>query len=558
MFGTFRKHQSWLLVIIIGVVIVAFVLLFSPDIQWSSIADKGDFGSIGGEPITTEQFRNALKEAHIAYLLRTGRWPDSPEARQEGVDVRQDAYHRILLIRTIEEMNLEIGPEAVVDWVRLNQPFLGQISYDQMVSQVLPTSSTFRNRNSLSEEDFYRFIKHEVGISHLVSLFGLPGRLVTPQEAERLYRQQHRELATQAVLFNTTNHLDQVTNISPEVLGQFYTNRMAEYRQPERIRIRYVRFPSTNFMEEAAAELAGISDFEVRVEQEYQRRGTNAFIGPDDQPLPREEALQQIRSGEQERRALLFARRKAGEFAEDLTRGDSVQPDRIETLAGEWGLEIESAGPFDRTGDGAANLPASVAGTAFRLSGDNPFAGPVLGPDAAYVIGYSDRFPSEVRPLEEVLDRVREDFVANRARELARESGNAFHRSLTNRLAGGDSFADVAADAEVNVEALPPFSLTTESLPGLPPELNLSTLKNVAFGLEAGEASRFIPTINGGFVLHVREEVPVDETAMKEELEEFTARLRRSRQFAAFSDWFQYRAEQARLNIPDQEQPEAP
>ena len=42
--------------------------------------------------------------------------------------------------------------------------------------------------------------------------------------------------------------------------------------------------------------------------------------------------------------------------------------------------------------------------------------------------------------------------------------------------------------------------------------MDLNNFKNVAFGTPPGSASRFSETPDGGFVVYVRERVPVDKT----------------------------------------------
>ena len=74
---------------------------------------------------------------------------------------------------------------------------------------------------SLSADDFYRFARHQIGQQHLISVYGLGGKLITPQEAESFYRRLNEPLSTEAVFFSATNFLGNVSANVSEALGNF-------------------------------------------------------------------------------------------------------------------------------------------------------------------------------------------------------------------------------------------------------------------------------------------------------------------------------------------------
>ena len=104
-------------------------------------------------------------------------------------------------------------------------------------------------------DDFGRFVRHYLGIQEMIGTLGLSGKLVTPQEARELYQREHQELATEAVFFSASNYLAKVS-VPPEAIAQFYTNRLASYRIPDRVQVSYVQFEFTNFLDQAKQELA--------------------------------------------------------------------------------------------------------------------------------------------------------------------------------------------------------------------------------------------------------------------------------------------------------------
>jgi hypothetical protein len=117
-------------------------------------------------------------------------------------------------------------------------------------------------------------------------------------------------------------------------------------------------------------------------------------------------------------------------------------------------------------------------------------------------------------------------------------------------LAQGKTFETVCAEA--NVAPLPPapFSLQTRSLPEMENVVSLSELKNVAFSLDPGKTSNFVPTRQAGFILYLKARLPVSDEQMKTELPEFIAEMRRQRQLVAFNDWFSKEFEKAQIKMP--------
>src|SRR5512140_1497501 len=104
MFGTFRKHQTWLWAIIIVVIVISFVIYFSP-YQRMTGAQRGtvNLGSINGERISEEDYVKARREGFLRTFFTTGNWPDE-DAKKQGAEVERDTYQWLLLIQNQQQL----------------------------------------------------------------------------------------------------------------------------------------------------------------------------------------------------------------------------------------------------------------------------------------------------------------------------------------------------------------------------------------------------------------------------------------------------------------------
>jgi hypothetical protein len=542
MFGTIRKHQTWLWLVIIVPTIIAFVVLFSPYSQRQDTSGgPTGLGTVAGKKVTETDIRAAQNEVLLRYFFMTGQFPDD-DARRRGFDPAREAYQWLFLVRKQEELGIEVSPDIAA---RIGREMLSNFE-----RQGIGTPAAFNKQvlepRKLNLHDFERFVRHYVGLQELIALAGSSGRLVTPQEARELYERENQNMSVEAVVFSASNYLASV-DVTPEVVGGFYTNYLAYYRIPDRVQVAYVKFPYSDFMAQAENELSRTNLNEI-IEANLQRMGTNYFGGA----KTADEARQKLREEIIRPRAQAEARRHANEFARSFYEAEQPRIEAFEQAAKAQNLELRLSEPFDReSGPQDLQVGPDFIKSAFARSPEDPFGQPYVGTDGVYVYGLAKRLPSEIPPLEQIRDRVENDFKMERASALARQAGFAFHTSLTNGLAQGKSFSEIAQGTGVKPIELPPFSLTTRSLPGdFEERIPLNQLKELAYTTETGKPSPFQPTREGGVLLFVKERLPVDQQKLQEELPAFVNYLQRTRTEEAFQAWFRKEAERGLRDIP--------
>jgi hypothetical protein len=540
MFGTIRKHQTWLWGIIITITVICFVFFFSPANRGTgSSRGQAYFGSINGERISEQDFYNARKEVDLQYFFMSGgNWiRDEADAKKAGFDLEQRTYARLLLIQKQEQLGIHVSSEVA-----------GQFATD-MLRQYGPPSEFVKKvlePRGLQMSDLDRFIRHELGIQELISTVGMSGKLVTPQEAQSLYVREHEELATEAVFFEGSNYLAGVS-APAEAIQQFYTNRMSEYVIPERVQVSYVKFDYTNQLAKAEHEITNLTQI---VEDKFLGLGSN-YVRYGKTP---EEVKGKIREEILMRIALPEVRKEANAFAGPLFESN---PPTLENLAKTKDLTVNVTPPFD-IASGPTNLDVGSEFTraAFSLSPERPVAEPIVSRDGVYVIAYKNKLQREIPTLEKIHDQVVADYKYNQAVTQARKAGLDFQRALTNGLAQGKSFDAIAAEAKLKPVTLPAFSISTRSLPEAEDHLPLNGnrtqmgLKDIAFSTLPGKASGFHETNEGGIVVYVKSKLPLDEAKMKSELPTFTSNVRQSRSREAFDAWFRKEADKGLRDTP--------
>jgi hypothetical protein len=548
MIGTIRKHSSWLWFIIITATIVSFVFYFAPSQRMGNGGGgSADFGTVYGKKITQDEYLNAKHEVELFYLFRYGVWPEKdPQFTADSME--REIYIRLLLFQKADQMGIEIGDDqvAVAADAMLHSPGLARalgvngqsIPLDVFVKQILPTEG-------LTSADFENYARHELVIQQLAQALGLAGRLVTPQEAAEVYQRERRELSAQIVFFSASNYLSQVI-ATPGAVAQFYTNYLAAYRLPDRVQINYVAFDVTNFFAQSKAEWAK-TNFEEIVKEVYDQNGAQNFP---DAKTP-DDAKAKIRDALIRRRALADAGLQANEFATEVFNLSPAKPGNLDTVAKQKGLAVRTTAPF-----GGEFGPEEFAASpefikaALQLNADEPLAGPLAEPDAVYVIALAKQLPSEIPSLDDIRARVAQDYKTHEATSLAQRTGTNFTFRLATGMAAGRTFASICVADGFEVQTLPPFSLSTQKLPELDARIGLDQLKNVALSTTPGQVSGFEPTEDGGFIVYVQSQLPLDPTAMNAEMPQFTASLRRARENEAFNEWLSLEANHELQNTP--------
>jgi hypothetical protein len=505
--------------------IIALFFFFTP--QNKSGGGTGDLGTINGKKVTPQAYAQALNEFKLSYLFHYGKWPN---ANITQADMDREAYNRLFLIQKASDLGIHVGIKETA--AEANQMLHSLGREGQTITPQAFAQQILQPQN-MTLADFENFVHHYLVIQQLAQAVGTSGTFVTPQEAAAVYRREHQELATQIVFFSATNYLASI-KLKPDDVAKFYTNYLAEYRLPDRVQISYVAFELTNFQAQAKAQLAK-TNLDEQVDAIYFQYGAKAF--PDAKTPAAAKAI--IREKLIDQQARMDASAQANDFASTLFAMDPVHAENLATLAKQKGLTVHVTHPFSAdAGPQEFDAPEGFAKTAFSLTPDEPFANPILGQDAVYVIALAGQLPSEIPPLAAIRARVTQDCEMQQATALAQAAGTNFSAKLTVGMAAGKKFAAVCAANDLHPETLPPFSLTTRELPALSDRAELNQVKQVAFTAEIDQASKFEPTSDGGFILYVQSQLPIDQAVMNTDLPQFTANLRRSRESEAFDEWF--------------------
>ena len=553
MFASFRRFQKWIWIFAIIVIIPSFVIFFSDTSFRRGRGPNVDVGSINGRPITREEFIAARQEARLQYFFNTGTLPDTDERASTGLN--RDAYVRVLLVEKQKELGVKPSKDAVGKYGAELLRRLGNPPWETFVKEFLQPKA------GMTVSDFERYVLHDVGIEELFQVAGVSGKLITQREAEAMYGREKQELAVDLVPFKSSNYLASVS-VDEAKVGEFFTNRMALYRVPERVRLNYVEFGASNYFGEADKQIEKITNYNTLVEQFYLKQGTNFFKDTNGVVLSEATAKQKIKDDERRRLALIEARKKANEFVSQLL----AQPHGLasfERLAAAVGYPVNITEPFDRDGvPKEFKLPPKASPIASGLSTNEPILiSPIIGENAVYVVALKEGIPSQMPLFDAVREKVAEDYRQQQALEAVQKAGNDFYGKLSNGLALGQSFAAICLEANVNPISLPPFSIATNSIAGLDETINVNLVKNIALSLKPGSAAPFLQMPDGGFVLFLRAKLPVDENRMRAEMPQFVAALRHYQQNEAFSRWLQQQQTDARMTMPllqTQSKPGAP
>jgi len=522
MFRFFRKHR-WLLTIAMALVAFSFVVFMGTPNRNGNGGSASDLGTIYGHKVTPQDVNRVKNDVHLFYWFRNGDWPRMTEDQMETA-----VYERLLLGLKADKLGIHVSNESAAAQanVLMHSVARERITFDDFKTRILPSAG-------LTEADFVQFVRDTVAIDQLIKTLGVTGELLTPQEATDMYQRYHQETSAEMVYFSASNYLSQIT-VASNAVAEFYTNYMAAYRLPDRVQVSYVAFEITNFFA-AAEQKLGKTNIDQQVDARYRQIGLEGVPGA----KTLEEAKAKIREAILLQAGAALARVAANDFATVVFGKTPARADKLAAVAKDKNLPVHSTQPFSsQYGPEEFMAPESFVKASFALTPDEPFAGPVEGTEAYYVIALDKQLPSEIPSFSEIRDRVTRDYRMVNATTRAQGAGtNAFYQ-LQVQLAAGKSFSAACSAAGVHPVSLSPFSLTSGEIPQLGNHQNVSDeVKRTAFNLMPGQASNFVETEDGGFIVFVNKRTPVDTATMKEALPEFMTQLRGSRANEFFNIW---------------------
>ena len=523
MFGTIRKHSQWMWLIIIAVIIVSFVIFFTPNVNMSGGSQSGQGITVDGRYFSDNQVTMANREVGIGVILG---FTSSPASNEES---NQRILQRLLLEVKMDKYGIAVGPDTTAAWIRdrimySGGPFSG-MTLDQVADQVVVPAG-------YTADDLTRFARNQAGIEILLRTIGVTAQLVTPMEIESAYRSENEKMYVDVAFAAYSNRVASVTLDSEEVM-KFYSNRVAAYRSPDRIRVYYVHLASSNYVAEADASMNAGGALDSLVTQTFQSRGTNAY--PD---LTEEEARAEIRAELVKPEALNVTRRQAYDFINKYYDAEVRTADAMRAAADEDGLEMKYTEPFasNELPEGM-NVDSAFVTAAFNLTTNEPYSTAVAAADGYYALCYGESIPGAVQSFEEVRSQVEEDYVDERARSLTDEAAEQFYMAATNAVAAGLSFVELAETSEFQVSTITNLTLSTSSAPGLTLPVSVLQIASIANNMETNSVSRPQDATDGLYLIHLGERTPPTEEEVAAGLAEYRSLMSSARETEVINGW---------------------
>ena len=547
MFGTVRKHSQPLWIVIIIMVVISFVVYFTPgydpfENQGGTATEANVELSFARQQVLLEQamtmsqqFRGFLPPSLNAQVL-AGQFRDQDLNQDGEVDVSgldYAAHMRLLRLRKAKDL----GIRASDNMVKARLELMFSNPNDQKFSQDAYTGflTQYRNAGLLGsgdsgEEQFQELIREQITFQQLDNLMTRSVGFFTDEATADQQAMDNKLYTAQAVFFSTSNRIDSVTNLA-SIATNFYPTLIDQYFVQPKRQVAYVLFPVAPYLEDAEKEIKLDDLVKERVDKHMNStnsvdhftdaNGTKLVAG-----AALDAAYSEVRKTEQsslDAITLPKAKVPTTELRKALFGGEQSEwiIDQLYAKAKAQELEVQSA-TTDRA-NAEALLPQALVDAVFGLNlqpGQLSTSAVEVAGEGYYVWGLEKLIEGRPRNYEELTDEekaeVKEAFIAAEVKKLASEDGNDYRDALAELKADGESVEDFLNDSKQTVISLPAMTLSATdvnatALEGL---ATVTEIQSVIGNLERENRSlakpNWLSSYNpastegvGGFIVHV-------------------------------------------------------
>ncbi|MEI6970852.1 MAG: SurA N-terminal domain-containing protein [bacterium] len=583
-FGLSRRKQKTIMAFVAVLVTFTFVIGFHQ--LFMGLPGDESFGSkigtLGGLPLTDYQLQKARAMARVHLILAMNETDDSPDFDR---NVRKTAWRRLASHRYAEKLGIT-GTKEEAYQLELTQftrdGVFQQDAYENFYDRRLP-------KLNISAADFRAYMESSLVLARLESAISAAAWLPAYDMSREVSRY------TDSFLIECVNvpasALDKPVAVSAVEAREFFDNNPKYFVQPERMRVKYVVFPVSNFMASAAAlpsvraldyyennkaefetttngvttartfdevKDAIMSNMITEAATNYYDKNVNLYTTTDTNDLevirPFAEVSEEITRTLARRDALGIAEERAAEFADTMNPGRDGALITLDRAAAATNLSVNTSQYFARY-ERVPGLNVSLAFNQLAFESLRPnepydhFSAPIVENDNVYVISFDDKRAEHVPDFNSVASIASELAWNDKTSKAVAEKAAEIHKALQAGLKSGKTFQDAAASQNLKTVSAGPFSWIFQ-----PTNIVLSASMVRAITLcNERELTEPIPSTNGITIAYVASRVDGRTTTDPSYMQYLTETIREEKAKRTFIDWQQRLLEGEKVVAEDKE-----
>ena len=577
MFGTIRKHSQALWIPIIIVIVISFVVYFTPG--YDPFEDQGPSQSktdaelsfarqqvLLEAALNMSQRFNGFLPPQITAQAIAAQFPDKDLNGDRETDVSGLDYQAHLrVLRLNKAKSLGIITSANMIKARLEQMFtnpndkkFSTQAYNNFLNQY--RGNDFLAGGDAGEDQFQEHIREQITFQQMDQLMSRSVGFFSNQATAAQQAEENKKYTAQVVFFTTSNRVSEVTNFT-SIATNYYQKVSDQYfLQPKR-KIAFVLFPVGPHLAEAEKQIKLDDLVKARIDAHLSStntidhlkdaNGTKLEAGAKLDAAALADVYQRNQSN-LDAITLPKAKKQATLFQQTLdssTSGWTIAG--LQELATKQEMKIGAA-MFNEANE-QAKYPQALIDAAFAMSESDigklseGVAVKVSG-EGYYVFGLEEVISGRPRKYIELSKdeqaEVKKGFINEEVKRLASEEGGDWREAVAESMAEGTTFSNTVKLSKHAIAELPPMTITER-------DVNATTLKGLATSSEIQSVisnlereNRSAPKPNwlssynasitegvGGFIVHVSK-VEKGDTPSVTEAQEFADNQRqRTRSF---------------------------
>ena len=502
MIKVLRKHRNWLM-IVIAVLALPFCLYFVK--SDTSQIRSDEFVKMYGRKVTMIEARHDGGFFQLARFLGVtdlveGLAPGTGDDNQKTVTF---VVNLIVLRHEAERLGIEPADSEVVDAVR-NFPELQGASgfdaakYDHVERNVLPSLG-------FTDEQLRELARDQLCLKKIKEVVA-SGVSIPESESKSNYEQMYGKNFVSVVRVHSGDFLREI-KVSDDDIKKYYETHKSELNTEQKRKVEFVRL--------------ALSEEQKKLKDKE-----------------RIDALQKLAD-------------RANDFSQALLEKGAD----FHQVAAKFQLPVETTGEFTPSApDPKLKADPQLNEAAFKLTPQEPNSDPLQSADGFAILHLAGVVDARPLTLDEAKQKIVDQIKNERSREMATAKGRKGAETLRNGLKAGQPLQFTLEQAGgLKTEKVEPFTVANEADAKNPPEkpkddtADMMMIKNVSAQLQPGEASDFVPWIDGGLIVLMEKREPPDPAKYQETKATFEERYIKTAREYVFMEWLRDRQRDAGL-----------